>query len=87
MNRIERWFKRNRLKPIPVLITLILIIILVFIIILVATYQYQHCVCFKMKESEELRTEPNAVHPEIFPIKKGKNFQPTEKRAKGLYGT
>ncbi|MCD8914958.1 MULTISPECIES: N-acetylmuramoyl-L-alanine amidase [Staphylococcus] len=85
MNRIERWFKKNRLKPIPVLIALILIIILVFIIILVANYQYKHDDSVTMKEDAELRTGPNAVYPEIFPAEKGQTFHQIDKRGKWLY--
>lgn len=85
MNRIERWFKKHRLKPIPVLIAALLIIIVVFTIILVANYQDKHDDSVTMKEDAELRTGPNAVYPEIFPAEKGETFHKLDKKGKWIY--
>lgn len=85
MNRIENWFKKYRLKPIPVLIALLAIIILVFTIILIANYQSKHNDNVTMKEDAELRTGPNASYPEIFPADKGETFKQLDKRGKWLY--
>ncbi|ANZ33213.1 N-acetylmuramoyl-L-alanine amidase [Staphylococcus carnosus] len=85
MNRIENWFKKRKLKPIPIFIALIALIVLIFIIIIVANYQADHNDKVTMKEDAELRTGPNAVYPEIFPADKGETFKQLDKKGKWLY--
>ncbi|GEP84065.1 N-acetylmuramoyl-L-alanine amidase [Staphylococcus piscifermentans] len=87
MNRIENWFKKRKLKPIPIFIALIALIILLFIIILVANYQTDHDDKVTMKEDAELRTGPNAVYPEIYPAEKGETFKQLDKKGKWIYVT
>lgn len=82
MNRINLWFKKRRIKPVPVISVAILLIVLLIIIIYLLIPKEDEPKTLSMKEDGELRTGPAAYYPIIFDVKKGDNFDITDREGK-----
>lgn len=82
MNRINLWFKKRRIKPVPVISVAILLIVLLIIIIYLLIPKEDEPKTLSMKEDGELRTGPAAYYPIIFDVKKGDSFDITDREGK-----
>ncbi|MGO1759804.1 MAG: SH3 domain-containing protein, partial [Mammaliicoccus vitulinus] len=82
MNRINLWFKKRRIKPVPVIGVAVLLIVLLIIIISLLIPNEDEPKTLSMKEDGELRTGPAAYYPIIFDVKKGDNFEITDRKGK-----
>ena len=71
MNRISLWFKKKKLKPIPIIIVGLILLALIIIIINLLTQEDEEPKSLSMIEDGELRTGPAAFYPIIFDLKDG----------------
>lgn len=82
MNQLRLWFKKNKLKPIPVISVAAIVIILLIVLINTLTSDGSDPKTLSMKEDGELRTGPAAYYPIIFEVKDGDKFDITDRQGK-----
>ncbi|WP_323704661.1 N-acetylmuramoyl-L-alanine amidase [Mammaliicoccus sp. Dog046] len=82
MNQLRLWFKKNKLKPIPVISAAAIVIILLIVLINALTPDGSDPKTLSMKEDGELRTGPAAYYPIIFEVKDGDKFEITDRQGK-----
>ena len=82
MNRISLWFKKKKLKPIPIIIVGLILLALIIIIINLLTQEDEEPKSLSMIEDGELRTGPAAFYPIIFDVKDGDKFEIIDREGK-----
>ncbi|MDT3994384.1 N-acetylmuramoyl-L-alanine amidase [Mammaliicoccus fleurettii] len=82
MNRINLWFKKRKIKPVPVISAAVLLLVLLIIIINLIIPNEGEPKTLTMKEDNELRTGPAAYYPIIFDVKEGDDFEITDRQDK-----
>lgn len=82
MNRISLWFKKKKLKPIPIFIIGLILIALIVVIINLLTPEEEEPKSLSMIEDGELRTGPAAFYPIIFDVKDGDKFDIIDREGK-----
>ncbi|GGI40199.1 N-acetylmuramoyl-L-alanine amidase [Mammaliicoccus stepanovicii] len=82
MNRINLWFKKYKLKPIPVISVAVIVIILLIVLIKMLIPNDVEPKSLSMIEDGELRTGPAAYYPIIFEVKDGDKFEITDRKGK-----
>ena len=84
MKRIQAWFKRKRLKPLPVIVSAVLLIALIIVLIVSIHHYRKTDDTVVLIEDAEIRTGPNAAFPTLYKVHKGDKFKQIGKSGKWI---
>ncbi|MCG3399073.1 N-acetylmuramoyl-L-alanine amidase [Staphylococcus massiliensis] len=82
MKKLLAWFKKKRLKPVPVLLLALALLLGLILLAILGFYHLKNDDRLSLKEDAEIRSGPGAQYPELYQIKKGEAYEIIGKKGK-----